>query len=146
MRALKNFLKLKKGYCERQACRCLTINMRRDYESLPEVCWCWGNNSNSITPVSVVTYTIEKEAESNSTLYTVSMKTNWELTESYTLTLNYNDQDELDTAVITNWKTEKNIQNSENALWLALYAEEGLIDNSKTETAFEQFKEFYNSL
>ena len=45
MRALKQFLKLKKGYCERQACRCLTVGMWRDYQNLPEVCNCgeWGS-------------------------------------------------------------------------------------------------------
>lgn len=45
MRALKQFLKLKKGYCERQACRCLTVGMWRDYQNLPEVCDCgdWGS-------------------------------------------------------------------------------------------------------
>lgn len=58
MRALKQFLKLKKGYCERQACRCLTVGMRRDYQNLPEVCDCGDWGSTPPVPPVPSTYTV----------------------------------------------------------------------------------------
>ena len=63
MRALKQFLKLKKGYCERQACRCLTVGMWRDYQNLPEVCDCgdWGSTP-PVPPVPPVPTEIPLES------------------------------------------------------------------------------------
>lgn len=60
-RALKQFLKLKKWYCERQECWCLLISMRRDYENHPEYCWC--GDEAIPTPT---TYTVKFQSNNNS--------------------------------------------------------------------------------
>ena len=71
MRALKQFLKLKKGYCERQACRCLTVGMWRDYQNLPEVCDCgdWGSTPPvPPVPTEIPLESIETPSTDNETL------------------------------------------------------------------------------
>lgn len=60
-RALKQFLKLKKWYCERQECWCLLISMRRDYENHPEYCWC----GDEVIPTPT-TYTVKFQSNNNS--------------------------------------------------------------------------------
>lgn len=75
MRALKQFLKLKKGYCERQACRCLTVGMWRDYQNLPEVCHCGEWGSTPPTPTEIHVDSVSAPFTDNVTLIL------WEITQ-----------------------------------------------------------------
>ena len=63
-RALKQFMKLKKGYCARQECECRTIAAWRDYENHPEYCWC-GDEWNPVPPTPT-TYTVKFQSNNNS--------------------------------------------------------------------------------
>lgn len=144
MRQLKQFMRNRKKQMLACDCWCYTLKCWRE-----STCVCNDDslNSGNSTPSEPITsFIVEKVGDDDSTTYTSSKKVDWSIEESYVLTLNYNEEDELVSATITDWVTEKEVQNLENALWLASSAEEGLADNSKTEAAFDQFKDFYNSL
>lgn len=144
-RQLKNFLKAKK----RGRCKCLTLNMWR----CGEFCWCV-NECGDVTPTPVpptppeITYSLSKVEDTKLINYTSTKLEDGVETESYRLHLVYDDNDDLESASITDWETDKPITTLQDAIDLAAEAESAITLATQVayEWVFTTFEEFYNSL
>ena len=140
-RQLKNFMKARK----RGWCKCLAISRWRcgDY------CWCV-NECWDITPTPepVITYSLWKVEDAKVINYTSTKLEDWVSTESYRLHLVYDDNDDLESASITNWETDKPISTLQDAIDLAAEAESAitLATQDAYEWVFENYKTFYSNL
>ena len=145
-RLVKEWMKAKKWICSSD-CECLTITGWKCYAE-EHLCNCgWGSAPvPPVPPTPVVTYTVAKEEGTLQTTYTASKLEDNVVVEVYQLDLTYNDQSELEEAAISNWENPKTITTLSDAVTLAESAEEAIADTEKTETAFNDFKTFYNSL
>lgn len=123
--------------------------MWRDFQSYPEFCNCgdWGNTP-PVPPVPVITYSLSKVEDTKLINYTSTKLEDWVWTESYRLHLVYDDNDDLESASITNWETDKPISTLQDAIDLAAEAESAITSATQDayEWVFETYKEFYNSL
>jgi len=103
MRSLKTFLRNKKNRCCEWN-KCVLVWMWRDFQSYPEFCNCgdWGSTP-PVPPVPVITYSLSKVEDTKLINYTSTKLEDWVWTESYRLHLVYDDNDDLESASITNW-------------------------------------------
>jgi len=140
-------MKAKKGICSSD-CECLTITWWRCYAE-EHLCNCgdWGSTP-PVPPVPVITYSLSKVEDTKLINYTSTKLEDWVWTESYRLHLVYDDNDDLESASITNWETDKPISTLQDAIDLAAEAESAITSATQDayEWVFETYKEFYNSL
>lgn len=109
---------------------------------------CSCSNEEPTPPEPIITYSLWKVEETKLINYTSTKLEDWVWTESYRLHLVYDDNDDLESASITNWETDKPISTLQDAIDLAAEAESAitLATQDAYEWVFENYKTFYSSL
>lgn len=142
MRQLKNFLRHRKAQMLACECGCRTLKCWRE-----NTCDCedWGT---PVPPEPVISYSLSKVEDVKLINYTSTKLEDGIGVESYRLHLVYDDNDDLESASITNWETDKAISTLQDALDLAAEAESALTLATQVayEWVFETYKTFYSSL
>ena len=142
MRQLKNFLRKKKNMWNCNDDCCVLLKCWRE-----STCDCedWGT---PVPPEPVISYSLSKVEDVKLINYTSTKLEDGVETESYRLHLVYDDNDDLESASITNWETDKPISTLQDAIDLAAEAESAitLATQDAYEWVFETYETFYNSL
>ena len=116
---------------------------------------CWRENTcdcedwgTPVPPEPVISYSLSKVEDVKLINYTSTKLEDWIGVESYRLHLVYDDNDDLESASITNWETDKPISTLQDAIDLAAEAESALTLATQVayEWVFEIYKTFYSSL
>jgi hypothetical protein len=142
MRQLKQYLRKRKAQMLACECGCRTLKCWRE-----STCDCedWGT---PVPPEPVISYSLSKVEDVKLINYTSTKLEDGIGVESYRLHLVYDDNDDLESASITNWEIDKAISTLQDALDLASEAESALTLATQVayEWVFEIYKTFYSSL
>jgi len=142
MRQLKQFMRNRKKQMLACDCWCYTLKCWRESTCDCEDWW------TPVPPEPVISYSLSKVEDAKVINYISTKIEDGVETESYRLRLVYDDNDDLESASITNLETDKPISTLQDAIDLASEAESAitLATQDAYEWVFETYKDFYNSL